>query len=299
MRRGSARHEPGPFAGNHRPPAVGSGMSLLLDLDRVTRLDSCPSTQEIVRRLAREGALEGTAVIAGTQSAGRGRGERSWHSPPGLGLWMSFVLRPRVDRADWPALTALTALALAEALELLHPGAPRWSCAIKWPNDLYGHHGKLAGILAETTGDAVIVGLGLNLAQWADDFPPELRERASSLRLEGFIPVPTVESVAGAVNERLTAAYRAFQNGDRDFLREGLRARFLLRGARVRVAWPGGGAEGTAVDLGPAGELILETAEGRRALVAGEVAAWSRQCAGEQGDEPAPGRGPGADCGPA
>ena len=247
-------------------------------------------------------------VIAGTQAAGRGRGERSWVSPPGLGLWMSFVLRPRVDAADWPALTAVTALAAAEAIERLHsaaqawagacrpptamggPGPPvadagaaaakssasHWLCAIKWPNDLYGRHGKLAGILAETAGNAVVVGLGLNLAQRAEDFPPELRERASSLGLEGFDPVPSAEITAGAVNERLTATYCAFQNGDRDFLREGLRARFLLRGARVRVAWPGGGAEGTAVDVGSAGELILRTAEGPCALVAGEVAAWSR-----------------------
>jgi BirA family biotin operon repressor/biotin-[acetyl-CoA-carboxylase] ligase len=203
---------------------------------------------------------------------------------------MSFVLRPRGDAADWPALTALTALATAEAIEGLRPAAPEakdaslhWSCAIKWPNDLYGQYGKLAGILAETTGNAVVVGLGLNLAQQPEDFPPELRERASSLRREGFDPVPTAESAAGAVNERLTAAYRAFQNGDRGFLREGLRARFLLRGARVRVAWPGGGAEGIAVDLGPAGELILETAAGRRAVVAGEVAAWSRAGASPPG----------------
>lgn len=279
-------------------------MSLLLDLEAATRLDSCPSTQEIGRRLAREGAVEGTTVIAGTQTAGRGRGERSWHSPPGLGLWMSFVLRPSVDPAHWPALTALTALAAAEAIEKLHPAASTraggasagraiaggaaagraavsnagspWSCAIKWPNDLYGRHGKLAGILAETTGNAVVIGLGLNLAQRPEDFPPELRERASSLRLEGIDPLPTAETALHAVNERLTAAYLAFQNGDRDFLRDGLRARFLLRGARVRVAWPGGGAEGTAVDVGSAGELILETTEGRRALVAGEVAAWSR-----------------------
>jgi BirA family transcriptional regulator, biotin operon repressor / biotin---[acetyl-CoA-carboxylase] ligase len=253
----------------------GLGMTPLLDLAGALRFESCSSTQEIARRLTREGAPEGTVVIAGTQTAGRGRGERSWHSPPGLGLWMSFVLRPRVEAADWPALTALTALATAEALELLHPASPLWSCAIKWPNDLYGQHGKLGGILAETSGNAVVVGLGLNLAQQAEDFPPELRERASSLRLEGLDPVPTAEFAAEAVNERLTAAYRIYQNGDRDFLREGLRARFLLRGARVRVAWPGGSAEGTAIDLGPAGELILQTAEGRRTLVAGEVASWA------------------------
>ncbi len=119
--------------------------------------------------------------------------------------------------------------------------------------------------------------MGLNLAQRASDFPPELRERASSLRLEGFDPLPTAEDAAAAVNERLTAAYRAFQNGRREFLREGLRARFLLWDAWVRVVWPGGSAEGTATDLGPAGELILETPEGPQTLVTGDVAAWDRK----------------------
>jgi BirA family transcriptional regulator, biotin operon repressor / biotin---[acetyl-CoA-carboxylase] ligase len=280
----------------------GASGTPLLDLAGAARPDSCPSTQEIARELARAGAPEGTVVIAGAQTAGRGRSERSWHSPPGLGLWMSFLLRPRVDPGDWPALTALTALATAEAVEGLHPGpatgasasstsavgagtadpgaarchTPGWSCAIKWPNDLYGGHGKLAGILAEAAGPAIVIGLGLNLAQGTEDFPPELRKRASSLRLEGFAPVPSAESAARALNDRLTAAYRAFQNGDRAFLREGLVARFLLRDARVRLVWPGGGTQGVAVDLGPAGELILQTAEGRRAFVAGEVAAWSR-----------------------
>jgi BirA family transcriptional regulator, biotin operon repressor / biotin---[acetyl-CoA-carboxylase] ligase len=280
-------------------------MTLLLDLAGAVRLDSCRSTQEIVRGLARDGAPEGAVVMADAQVAGRGRGERSWHSPPGLGLWMSFLLRPRVDPADWPALTALTALATAEAIEGLHPAGsaptgvpgaptagavvpspdspaaardprPRWCGAIKWPNDLYGSRGKLAGVLAETAGPAVVIGLGLNLGQRAADFPPDLRKRASSLHLEGFEPVPSAESAARAVNDRLTAAYRAFQNGDRAFLREGLRARFFLRNARVRLAWPGGGAEGVAIDVGPAGELILQTAEGRSAFVAGEVAEWSR-----------------------
>lgn len=258
-------------------------MTPLLDLAGAIRLKSCSSTQEIARRLALDGASEGTVVIAGAQTAGRGRSERSWHSPPGLGLWMSFLLRPRVGSADWPALTALTALATAEAIEGLHPPAPLWSCAIKWPNDLYGLRGKLAGILAETAGSAVVIGLGLNLGQLVEDFPPDLRERASSLRREGFEPVPSAESAARAVNDRLTAGYRAFQNDDRAFLREGLRQRFFLRDAHVCLAWPGGGAEGVAVDLGPAGELILQTAEGPSAFVAGEVAEWSRRDGGAPG----------------
>jgi BirA family biotin operon repressor/biotin-[acetyl-CoA-carboxylase] ligase len=261
---------------------------LLLDLAQAHRLETVPSTQDVARRLAQEGAPEGTVVIAVTQTAGRGREDRAWHSPPGLGLWMSFLLRPRIDRADWPALTAVVALGAAEALESLAslgaptvaPGdkapAPRWDCAVKWPNDLFGARGKLGGILAETAGAAVIVGLGLNLGQEAREFPPEVRNRASSLRLEGFAPVPAADSAARALNERLTGAYRAFQNGDRAFLQAGLRERFFLRDARVRVAWPGGGVEGTARDVGPAGEMILDTPEGRRLLVAGEVAGWVR-----------------------
>ena len=250
----------------------------LLDLFGQPPLESCSSTQEVCRELARQGMPEGTCVRARRQTAGRGRGERLWPSPTGGGLYLSFLLRPRIERSLWPYLTALVALATAEALEDLavssKPGG--WRAWIKWPNDLHGRRGKLGGILAEVAGDAVVIGLGINLAMKEEDLPQVLRRHASSLLLEGFDPVPAVEAAATALNFRLGPLYARFQAGDRAFLQEGLRRRFFLRGAQVALAVAGSRVEGTALDAGPLGELLLQTAEGTRTLISGEVIWWRR-----------------------
>ena len=255
---------------------MNASFPLLLHLDGREIVADCGSTQDLCRIRAREGAPEGTVVQALAQTAGRGREARSWHSPPGLGLYVSILLRPRADSARWPALTPLLSLALAESLEELASSRPaaalkRWNTSIKWPNDLYGERGKLAGVLAETEGTAVVAGIGLNLAQVEGDFPPALSGRASSLVLEGFAPAPDAAAVLEALNHRLTRAYAAFQNGTMEFLREGLLRRFRLRGARVTVAAGGTLVQGTAVDLGGLGELILDTPGGRRSILAGEA----------------------------
>lgn len=284
--------------------------SLLLDLAGSPWLDRVTSTQELCRELARRGAAEGTCVRARQQTAGQGRGGRAWHSPPGGGLYMSFLLRPSIDRVGWPSLTPLVALAAAEALEELAaealeepaPGAPeerppetleepspetppasghaRWRVWIKWPNDLFGSRGKLGGILAEVIDAAVVVGLGINLWMEETEVPAELQGRASSLRMEGFGSRPDPEAVARAFNRRLTPLYARLQRGDRDFLRDGLLRRFYLRDARVVLASAGarleGRLEGIARDLGPGGELILETPDGSRTVVGGEVIEYDR-----------------------
>jgi BirA family transcriptional regulator, biotin operon repressor / biotin---[acetyl-CoA-carboxylase] ligase len=256
----------------------------LLRLADAVWLTTCDSTQAVGRRLAAEGAPEGTLILADAQTGGHGREGRVWHSPGG-GLYTSFLLRPRIDAARWIAFTPLVALALAEALEALRAGAPvgrddaageglesAANLRIKWPNDLYGGEGKLAGVIAETEGAAVVVGLGLNLHQRRGDFPTELRARASSLRMEGFDLVPTRSAVLDALNGTLSRAYASWQDGHTAFLAEGLRRRFLLAGRAIRLKLPGPSLlEGVARDVGECGELILETAEGRRVIVSGEV----------------------------
>jgi len=248
---------------------------------RVLRLDepplpSCPSTQDLCRALASQGAPEGTVVRALEQTAGRGRCGRDWHSPAGQGLWMSFILRPKSDPSLWPALTALIALSTGEAIETLAGSRCPWKASIKWPNDVFGLRGKLAGILAESSGGAVVAGLGVNVAQSEEDFSPEIRGRASSLRLEGFAPLPDPGELAHRFNDRLSRAYVRFEAGDRSFLREGLRERFFLRGTRVRIEGFTTPLEGVAVDIGTLGELLLETAEGLRTVSGGEVVRWER-----------------------
>jgi BirA family transcriptional regulator, biotin operon repressor / biotin---[acetyl-CoA-carboxylase] ligase len=253
---------------------------LLLRLDPFPTHDTCGSTQDLCRSLALAGAPEGTAVTALEQTAGRGRMERIWSSPAGQGLWISFLLRPSVDSAEWPTLTALTALALAEAVESL-PGAlaarsetAPWQAAIKWPNDLLGRRGKLAGILAEVVGATIVVGVGLNLAQTEADFPGALHGRGASLRLEGFDPVPSPQEAARRFNQSLTGRYADFQNGRWEPLRRGLLERFHLRDAWVEIDSAGARISGRAVDLGPRGELILRTEQGTRSVVSGEIISY-------------------------
>lgn len=146
----------------------------------LVRLDSCASTNDEAKRLARGGAPAGTAVVAAEQTAGRGTRGRSWHSPPGLGLYLSIVLRPPVP--DLPGLPLWAARAVRDVLEE-ETGVV---AAVEPPNDIVWRGCKLGGILGETCFEArrlefAIVGLGLNVGHRPDDFPPDLAGSAVSL----------------------------------------------------------------------------------------------------------------------
>ena len=125
-------------------------------------------------------------VIAETQTKGRGRLGRSWESTPGKGLWLSLILRPKINSAALAGITLITAVAMAQAIDQ-ETGI---QVEIKWPNDLVYQGRKLAGILAEISGEMdlinyLVIGIGLNVAQSASDFPAELQEKATSLFLAG------------------------------------------------------------------------------------------------------------------
>ena len=139
----------------------------------IHRLKTCASTNDAVRALAAAGAPEGTIVVANEQTAGRGTKGRTWHSPSGLGLYVSILLRP-ASVADVPLAR--------DAVEASHGLAAR----IRWPNDILFDGRKLGGVLCESVfaGDRpefVIVGIGLNVAHGPRDFPDDLRETAVSI----------------------------------------------------------------------------------------------------------------------
>lgn len=145
--------------------------------------ETVDSTQKIAHLLSHEGAIEGTVVIAEEQTGGRGRMDRAWHSPKSTGIWMSLILRPKIPIQRAPQLTLLTAVAIVQAIEETTTLTPQ----IKWPNDILVEQQKVTGILTELQADAdriisVIIGMGLNINQTEDDFPPELRQIATSLR---------------------------------------------------------------------------------------------------------------------
>jgi BirA family biotin operon repressor/biotin-[acetyl-CoA-carboxylase] ligase len=142
------------------------------------------STNSRAVDLALKGAPHGTVVCADSQTAGRGRLGRGWESPPGSNIYLSLLLRPKIDPSAAPCLTLVTAVALALAVE----GVTSLETALKWPNDLYIDGRKAAGILAETAGDTdglryVVIGIGLNVNAGLSNFSRELRDKATSLRI--------------------------------------------------------------------------------------------------------------------
>jgi BirA family transcriptional regulator, biotin operon repressor / biotin---[acetyl-CoA-carboxylase] ligase len=143
------------------------------------------STQTIANELVLNGAEEGTIVLAERQLIGRGRLQRSWVTSGGKAIAMSLILRPSISPKVAPQLTLLTAVAIACAIEKVTGLQPN----IKWPNDILINKRKVCGILTEMQGDAdciksVVIGIGINVNQVEEDYPMELADIATSLRIE-------------------------------------------------------------------------------------------------------------------
>jgi BirA family transcriptional regulator, biotin operon repressor / biotin---[acetyl-CoA-carboxylase] ligase len=184
-----------------------------LSLPRVELLESTTSTLDIAHSLASKGAPAGTLVIANEQTAGRGRGGKSWQSSPGAGLWLTLIERP-ADISGLGVLSLRIGLAAAEALDRFAPEPIR----LKWPNDLYIDRAKLAGILVEArwreqSVEWVAIGLGVNVsppdkvsgAAWLEPGTSRidvLTELVPGLRSAAFEMGPLSESELEEFNAR-------------------------------------------------------------------------------------------------
>jgi BirA family biotin operon repressor/biotin-[acetyl-CoA-carboxylase] ligase len=228
------------------------------------------STNDEAMRLGRAGAPHGLAVIADTQSRGRGRQGHVWHSPPGENLYLSVLLRLDVAPMRVPPLTLATGVAVCDTVNALGVAA-----SLKWPNDvLVERQQKVAGILTEMStrgmrADCVVVGIGLNVNTAA--FPPELPDATSLRRALGGVALDRADVVVrlfAALEER----FDRFVAEPTRLLAEAWRARSHVFGQRVRVSAEGGVLEGIARDLDDDGALVLETDMGARVrVIAGEV----------------------------
>ncbi len=233
------------------------------------------STNTRARELAAAGAPHGTVVTAAAQTAGRGRQGRTWTAPPGKALLYSAVVRPLEPRHM--LLPLAVPLAVAEAAEELAPGI---ECGLKWPNDLLVGRRKLAGILIEARPDDgwAVIGVGLNLAIAPEEFPPELRETATSLAIEQSRPLsPTGRQASTAAAQPadgspatavLSGRLGQWLEADQATVLAAWRERDVLRGREV--AWDGG--SGVADGIDDRGYLLVRTAAGECVAVgAGEV----------------------------
>jgi BirA family biotin operon repressor/biotin-[acetyl-CoA-carboxylase] ligase len=227
----------------------------------------------VARDLARSGATEGTTVIAERQTAGRGRLGRAWHSPSGLNLYCSIVLRPPLAPTAVAQIGLVAGVAVADAIAQESGLRP----ALKWPNDVLLDGRKVAGILTEMESEVervhhVIPGIGVNLNAPASAFPPELRTKASSLRLATGRRIDRA-AFTGRLLAALEARYGHFLAvGFARSVRAEWESFSALTGTWVSVAGPGGEVAGRVLGLDDDGALRLEQDAGRVArVVAGEV----------------------------
>lgn len=229
------------------------------------------STNEDVKKLASEGAGDGTLVVADMQTAGRGRRGRTWASPKGESVYMSLLLRPRCKPDQASALTLVMALAVLEAIEETVPGKG----GIKWPNDIVMNGRKVCGILTEmglkqNAIDYVVVGVGINVNQ--SSFVEEIASTATSLSLVCGKELERTELI-GRVLYYFEQEYAEFE---KTFDLAGLVNRYnrylLNREREVRVLDPKGEYEGVALGINSQGELLVKRQNGEIVEVyAGEV----------------------------
>ena len=237
----------------------------------VAVLPSTGSTNADAGDQVREGAPEGFTIVADEQTLGRGRLDRSWHSPPGAGLAMSVVLRPIAPESTWSWAPLLSGLAVIEALE-----AQGVTCALKWPNDIVvdgdardGSAGprKLGGLLVERVEGALVVGIGINVDLRGDELPVA---RATSTLLEGVdVRRETlVVDVLGALRRRYLLWQLASGDARRSGVSDDYVARCLTLGREVRAQLPGDRVvEGTAYALDDDGRLLVRQADGTTSAV--------------------------------
>jgi BirA family transcriptional regulator, biotin operon repressor / biotin---[acetyl-CoA-carboxylase] ligase len=254
-----------PYGGieNRKPGRVGCSIHYFVEVS---------STQEVARKLAREGAPEGTVVIAETQTAGRGRLGRQWHSPPGVNLYLTVILRPTLRLAEVARLSLVAGVAAAEALETVAPGLVQ----LKWPNDVWLGGRKAGGIIAEAVTDSddkvscVLIGIGLNLNLGADEFPGELGQRATSVLVATGRPCDRA-AVAAALFSRLDNRYRETESRGFEAIRPVFEAYSALTARRVTVVDGEARETGVVKGIDADGALLLETDRGMRRIVAGDV----------------------------
>ncbi len=240
--------------------------------EKIRIFKTLESTNKTAKEMAIAGAEHGTVIISDCQTMGRGRYARSFFSPPGGGLYMSIVLRPDVLRFEDPtAVTAFAAVSVCEAIESVSPQKPK----IKWVNDVLIHGKKVCGILTEAVTDLesgslewIVLGIGINVSIRDEDFPGELRPLAASIYPD--------EKVSGARNQlcaEMINRVLGFKTppSEADIF-EKYRQRLAMLGKEITVIQEQTAYRATALDVDPAGHLIVKNEKGELiTLSAGEI----------------------------
>lgn len=229
------------------------------------------STNDEAKKLAANGCPEGALVITEEQLGGRGRLSRGWFSPAAKGIWFSLVLRPPFPPQEAPKCTLMAAVALNRAIRETFGIA----CGIKWPNDILCNGKKLVGILTEMNAEMdainyVVIGMGINVNVEAEDFPPELRNIATSISMETGGHASRIELFL-KVLDQLERLYLAVKAEGFAAVLAAWREESATLGRLVSVFGPDKSFQGKAVDIDSEGALLVETGDRIERVVAGDV----------------------------
>lgn len=235
------------------------------------------STNDLALERLGAGAPHGHLVVADAQTGGRGRRGRAWHSPPGLAIHASLVIRGERELVAPTLLVAAVGLGIAEGLE----AAARVKVGIKWPNDLWIGGRKVAGILVEARGfrpdaPALVAGFGINVNHALDDFPPDLRDVATSVALATGARLDRRDVLSAVLESLEPRVDEALSGAPAPALHEAYRSRSVLLGRRVALLDADEPVVGSVADLSATDGLLLRTDLGAHRHVPAERAAEVR-----------------------
>lgn len=242
--------------------------------NRMTVHETLESTNKTAKELAVSGAAHGTAVIADSQSAGKGRLGRSFHSPSKCGIYMSLILDiGEIGKGASQLITPFTAVCVCNAIESISDKKPQ----IKWVNDVLLGQKKICGILAEGVTDKesgqitwIVIGIGINFCTPPSGFPEKLRHIAGSVFENETPPITRNRLIAEIINKMMT------QNGrfdEREILKK-YRERLMILNKRIIISGQGisDSYEATAIDINEGGHLLVKRDDGEiETLIAGDI----------------------------
>ncbi|SKC92874.1 biotin--[acetyl-CoA-carboxylase] ligase [Maledivibacter halophilus] len=229
------------------------------------------STNNYGKKLALDGALEGTIVLSDEQTGGRGRLGRAWVSPPGTSISMSIILRPTIYPNEAAKITEITAAAVANAISRV----TKLKTGIKWPNDIIINSKKVCGILTEMSAEInsinyVIVGMGINVN--INEFPDEINNVATSLKKELNMEISRKELVINIVNEFEKLYYDFINTGDLSKTVEICKEKSVILGKMIKIINRNEIIIAKAIDIDENGELIIKKDDGEIInIISGEI----------------------------
>lgn len=229
---------------------------------KIDYYESCGSTQNLAHDAAQADASDGTLIVAEEQTAGKGRLSRPWDSAARKGIWMSLIVRPSLMPQQAPQMTLVAAVAIVRAIENI----VGCEATIKWPNDILLNGRKITGILTELQSEpdrvkAIILGIGMNVNQDEADFPLELKEKATSLKIATGKHIERAKLIAEILGfiELYTKMYEKHGFGPIKLLWEGYSN---ISGKRIRAVMLNETVEGTALGISEEGLLELRLDNG-------------------------------------